>query len=78
MSALGVDVVTGAVTREAYAAAWLGRRHRAATTDHFLDLMEGQRWRLAMFQSDAWYWDDPVRFETKQVLRAAARVTSRK
>ena len=68
-----VDVVSDGVAREAFAARWLGRRARAASADRFLDLMEGQRWRLAMFQSDAWYWDDPVRFETKQVLRAAAR-----
>ena len=26
-----------------------------------------------MFASDGWYWDDPVRTETRQVLRAAAR-----
>ena len=26
-----------------------------------------------MFQSDGWFWDDPIRFETKQVLRMAAR-----
>ncbi len=26
-----------------------------------------------MFASDGWFWDDPVRPETKQVLRAAAR-----
>ncbi len=26
-----------------------------------------------MFASDGWYWDDPVRPETRQVLRAAAR-----
>ena len=26
-----------------------------------------------MYASDAWFWDDPVRPETKQVLRAAAR-----
>jgi hypothetical protein len=35
--------------------------------------MEAQRWRLAMFASDGWFWDDPVRTETRQVLRAAAR-----
>ena len=68
-----VEVVGDALNREEYAARWLGQRRRTAATDRFLDLMEGQRWRLAMFQSDAWYWDDPVRFETKQVLRAAAR-----
>jgi hypothetical protein len=26
-----------------------------------------------MFASDGWYWDDPIRPETRQVLRAAAR-----
>ena len=35
--------------------------------------MEAQRWRLAMFASDGWFWDDPIRPETRQVLRAAAR-----
>jgi hypothetical protein len=35
--------------------------------------MEAERWRLAMFQSDGWFWDDPVRPETKQVLLSAAR-----
>ena len=39
----------------------------------FLALMEAQRWRLAMFASDGWYWDDPARPETASVLRAAAR-----
>ena len=48
-----------------------GRPRRAAAT--FLALMEAQRWRLAMFSSDGWYWDDPMRPETAAVLRAAAR-----
>jgi hypothetical protein len=26
-----------------------------------------------MFTSDGWYWDDPIRPETKLVMRAAAR-----
>ena len=57
-----VDVVIGVATREAFARArWVGRRPRPPTGDRFLDLMEAQRWRLAMFQSDAWFWDDPVR-----------------
>ena len=38
-----------------------------------LALMAAQRWRLAMFSSDGWYWDDPMRPETAAVLRAAAR-----
>jgi hypothetical protein len=38
-----------------------------------LDLLVAQRWRLAMFASDGWFWDDPIRPETRQNLRAAAR-----
>ena len=26
-----------------------------------------------MFASDGWYWDDPIRPETRAVMRAAAR-----
>jgi hypothetical protein len=68
-----VDVVDEAATREEFASRWLGARASAASRDRFLDLLEGQRWRLAMYASDAWFWDDPVRPETRQVLRAAAR-----
>jgi hypothetical protein len=35
--------------------------------------MEAERWRLAMFASDGWFWGDPVRLETKHVLLCAAR-----
>jgi hypothetical protein len=47
-----------------------------ATADQqqrFLDLLEAQRWRLAMFASDGWFWGDPIRLETKHVLLCAAR-----
>jgi Domain of unknown function (DUF3536)/Glycosyl hydrolase family 57 len=67
-----VDVVVGASTSEAFAA----ERWPAAPDDdrrRALDLLEAQRWRLAMFASDGWYWDDPIRPETRQVIRAAAR-----
>lgn len=67
-----VDVLVGAEDGPAFAARWLGG---AATPDAeaiLLVLMEVQRWRLAMFASDAWYWDDPIRPETKGALRAAA------
>jgi hypothetical protein len=37
---------------------------------HLLDLSEQD---FVVSTSDAWFWDDPVRCETKQVLRAAAR-----
>ena len=67
-----VDVVVGATTAEAFAAerwptADPAQRQRA------LDLLEAQRWRLAMFASDGWFWDDPFRIETRQVMRAAGR-----
>jgi hypothetical protein len=35
--------------------------------------MEAQRWRLDMFASCGWFWDDPSRPETHHVLQAAAR-----
>jgi len=67
-----VDVVFGAETAEAF-----GERHLpGATADEraaLLTIMEAQRWRLAMFASDGWFWDDPVRVETKQLLLCAAR-----
>jgi hypothetical protein len=40
---------------------------------NFLTLLEAERWRLAMFASDGWFWDDPVRPETKHVMLCAAR-----
>jgi len=67
-----IDVVAGAVPAEDFAA---DRWPAASGADRarVLDLLEAQRWRLAMFASDGWFWDDPVRPETRQVLRAAAR-----
>lgn len=67
-----VDVVVGRTEPAAVAAALWG----AADGDArrlAVDLLEAQRWRLAMFASDGWYWDDPIRPETRQVLRSAAR-----
>jgi hypothetical protein len=68
-----VDVVIGGTTPAAFAAAWLDvaatDRQRAA----FLALMSAQRWRLAMFASCAWFWEDPIRPETAGALRSAAR-----
>ena len=68
-----VEVVLGVEPPAAFAARWLGDTAPAADRRVFLDLLEAQRWRLAMFASDGWYWDDPIRPETKQNLRAAAR-----
>jgi hypothetical protein len=69
-----VDVVVGATAPEAFAErAFTGASPSRADCARLPELLEAQRWRLAMFASDAWYWDDPIRPETKQVLRAAAR-----
>jgi hypothetical protein len=71
-----VDVVLGIETEHAFAERWLGPAAPATRTvaeRTFLGLLEAQRWRLAMFASDGWFWDDPVRLETRQVLRCAAR-----
>ena len=68
-----VDVVIGAVEPEAFAGACLVEGATADDRRRLLVLMEAQRWRLGMFASCGWYWEDPARTETRQVLRAAAR-----
>ena len=68
-----VDVVTGTAEAGAFAAARLAHGASAADRRRLVALLDAQRWRLAMFASDGWYWDDPSRPETRQVLRAAAR-----
>ena len=75
-----VDVVIGAEMATAFTERWLGTGEGGGATSAaapadaatFLALMEAQRWRLAMFASDGWFWDDPVRPETAAILRAAA------
>ncbi len=67
-----VDVVVGAEAGAAFATRWLGSGASTDARTSLLRLMAIQRWRLAMFASDAWYWDDPARPETRDVLRAAA------
>jgi hypothetical protein len=47
-------------------------RTRRAHEALLQDLLSAQSSRLAMFASDAWFWDDPTRPETLQVLRFAA------
>jgi hypothetical protein len=67
-----VDVLFGAETAEAFAE----RQLPGATAGEratLLTLLEAQRWRLAMFASDGWFWDDPVRLETKHLLLCAAK-----
>jgi hypothetical protein len=67
-----VDVVTGVVSKRTFASEILGERARPRDRRRLSTLLEAQRWRLAMFASDGWYWDDPARTETHQALRAAA------
>jgi hypothetical protein len=66
------DVVVGTQSVEEFTANRLANAPRAART-RAATLLEAQRWRLAMFASDGWYWDDPIRPETRQVLKAAAK-----
>jgi hypothetical protein len=70
-----VDVVVGAEAAGTFAERWIPGSRATVGMDRatFLALMEAQRWRLAMFASDGWYWDDPARPETAAVLRSAAR-----
>ena len=67
-----VDVVRGAMDADAFAARWLPDA-RAEDRRLLISVLEAQRRRLAMFASDGWFWDDPARSETAQILRAAAR-----
>jgi hypothetical protein len=69
-----IDVVVGTISPDAFAA----DRAPSLAPDargRALELLEAQRWRLAMFASDGWFWDDPIRPETKQILRSAARAS---
>jgi hypothetical protein len=70
-----VDVVVGAESDAEFVARCIGSRAavREARRSHLLQLLEAQRWRLAMFASDGWYWEDPIREETARNLLAAAR-----
>lgn len=68
-----VDVVVGATTADAFVAERAPSVEDEAGRKRLVSFLEAQRWRLAMFASDGWFWDDPVRPETRQVLRAAAR-----
>ncbi len=68
-----VDVILGVTTPEAFAGAELGPAADPDDRRRLLRLMEAQRWRLGMFASCGWFWDDPSRRETHYVLQAAAR-----
>jgi hypothetical protein len=67
-----VDVIFGAETPEGFARRCLPVA-TATQHAHFLTLLEAERWRLAMFASCGWFWDDPIRPETKHILLCAAK-----
>ena len=68
-----VDVVVGAMTGNEFVTERAPLVATVDQRDRMLSLLDAQHWRLAMFASDGWFWDDPVRLETRQVIRAAAR-----
>jgi hypothetical protein len=68
-----VDVVLGLETPQAFSAHLLGDTAPVPARRELETILEAQRWRLAMFASDGWYWEEPTRPETKHVLRCAAR-----
>ena len=70
-----VDVIFGAEKPGAFASRWLPDARADIDRERFLTLLEALRWRLAMFASDGWFWEDPARIETRQVLRAAAKAS---
>ncbi len=69
------DVASGYLDPEAWAVTELTHASAPASaeaTATLVALMSAQASRLAMFASCGWYWDDPRRIETRQVLRFAA------
>jgi hypothetical protein len=66
-----VDVVVGAISPEAFATERLGPSAAPEDAPILGDLMDAQRWRLAMFASCAWFWEIPDRVETASAIRAA-------
>jgi len=70
-----VDVASGYLASADWVADELWRAGRTgddAAGQELLTLMQAQASRLAMFASCGWYWEDPRRLETAQVLRFAA------
>jgi hypothetical protein len=69
------DVASGYTTPDAWVVDELERAHDGTGSDaapSLAMLMAAQASRLAMYASCGWYWDDPRRLETRQVLRFAA------
>jgi hypothetical protein len=67
-----VDVIFGAESPDNFARRWIPLA-TAEQRELLVLLLDAERWRLAMFASDGWFWDDPVRLETKHVMLCAAR-----
>jgi Domain of unknown function (DUF3536)/Glycosyl hydrolase family 57 len=69
-----VDVASGYATADSYVDRLLAGAVRSGRRTRSLlrDVLAAQSSRLAMFMSDAWFWDDPGRQETLQALRFAA------
>jgi hypothetical protein len=68
-----VDVLLGLESGTSFARQWLLNAATAADAATFVTVMDAQRWRLAMFASCGWFWDEPARIETAGALRAAGR-----
>ena len=68
-----VDVLIGATSTDAFVEEVVGARADPASVRLLIDLMDAQRWRLAMFASCAWFWEIADRIETASSLRAAIR-----
>jgi hypothetical protein len=68
-----VDILLGVTTATAFAGGWLAPAATPAHHATFAALMDAQRWRLAMYASCGWFWDEPIRIETAGALRAAVR-----
>ena len=68
-----VDVVVGATTKAAFAADILGGPTSEGQRLILSDVMDAQRWRLAMYASCGWFWERPDRVETAGALRAAVK-----
>ncbi len=68
-----VDLLLGLETTATFATRWLASAATPEDRLTFAAVMEAQRWRLAMFASCGWFWDEPARIETAGTLRAAVR-----
>jgi uncharacterized protein DUF3536/glycosyl hydrolase family 57 len=68
-----VEVVIGVRDAGGFVADLLGTAADPEDARVMRDLLDAQRWRLAMFASCAWFWDVPDRIETAGALRAAVR-----